>query len=177
MDLRYYVNSDGEIHLQKLISYLVPSGENLIKKWEHVPITCGESSEAVSIPLINNIGIFLFEENVQSLKSFNPSVEIDNKLQIHIISALQIKKISEESENKTLIHTQNKNFHIKTDIISVINLLTEALSKFIIVKIDSNYNIKEIIHGDKNKTKSKIKRKSREVSPEKRNKNKGKEND
>lgn len=148
MKIRLNVNEHGHTHLQQLLQVMSPDGDKLIEEWEVVPTTGAGLTASYSLPLNNSVGVFIFEEEIEQWKSYSQEGMRFTKIS-HIINALAVIKVSESDSGRLLVHTAKNKFFIKSDIISFINILTEALSKFMIVTIDSSYNIKEISYGNK----------------------------
>ena len=154
MKIRLNVNEHGHTHLQQLLQVMSPDGDKLIEEWEVVPTTGAGLTASYSLPLNNSVGVFIFAEEIEQWKPYSQEDPQFIKLS-HIINALAVIKVSESDSGRLLVHTAKNKFFIKSDIISFINILTEALSKFMIVTIDSSYNIKEISYGNKNEDSSK----------------------
>lgn len=137
MNLRYNINQHGEIHLEQLLQTMALNGDQIISKWERVPITGSSSNESWNLPMGVNCGYFFFENMVHKYY-----VDEEKKTKrVDIVSALSINSVSEYEDNKTRINV-DKNFYIvNLPLLEFLPILTRMLSKHEIINVDLNGEI------------------------------------
>jgi len=138
MYVRFNLDKNGQIHLEQLLTLQNSKGESR-PEWEKVPMS-GQGNTASIVSPLKMSGIFLIEEEITK----------NNQKQIvtHVVPALSITKIYQDDltamfDPLTLTTARTRfdvssgdYFFILVDQIEFIKLLTQALSKFMIIKID-----------------------------------------
>jgi len=149
MNLRYNIDSSGRIFLEQSIS----KDDSL---WEKIPVTGLGHTASFTSPLESLSGIFLIEEI-----GFRRS-ETHKSLLTHVVSALSIKSVNEIDENSVIIYTHEKEmFKINISNLEFIKLLTQSLISFMVIKIDSEGNLKGIDYGQNSIEEKTSKKRSR----------------
>lgn len=142
MYVRFKLDNSGRVFLEQYISFSDAEGREK-GSWENVPVVGLGTAEALSIPLGINCGVFLIDE-VDTIYDQAGIIKRRELTAVHCVSALSVTKIIDK-ESKTLFHTNDgKLYMIKIPQIEFIELLTKALSKFMIIKIDIHGNIKTV---------------------------------
>lgn len=135
MNLRYNIDSFGRTFLEQTIS-------NDHSQWEKIPVTGLGHTASFNSPMESLAGVFLIEE-----LGFRRG-ESHKSLSTHVISALSIKSVNEIDENSVVIYTHEKEmFKINISHLEFIKLLTQSLISFMVIKIDSEGNLKGIDYG------------------------------
>lgn len=137
MSVRYSLGANGDMYLEESFSVKKANDEVCIM-WEKVPVVGIDNSVSFSLPQKMNCGFFMIEEKT---KKFSMNETLDFK-QIHIVSALSIKKIS-EYENRTRIDTSKEHFLINTSLMDFYSIMIKMLSNFNIIHININGEIIE----------------------------------
>lgn len=144
MNLRYSITQQGEIHLEQLLQTIPLNGDQIIRKWERVPMVGSSSNESWSLPMSVNCGYFFFENIVQKYY-----VDEETKSRrVDIVSALSINNVSEHENNKTRINVDKNFYIINLPLFELLPILTRMLSGHEIINVDLNGEIikeKEIL--------------------------------
>lgn len=167
MNLRYRIDEDGQIFLEKEIKSVIPFSDKQVNVfWEKIPVVSEEgifSSE--NLPIGQSPSMFFFSSLGPRRGEDIPTLLIDVK------SALAIKSFSEINDNVTRIDFKDNYFLININILMFLKIVTDMLSKFMIIEIDQHGNISRGKYA-KGKTKTKVSKKD----SEKTNSKKGEQN-
>ena len=137
MFVRFNLDQSGRVYLEQYLQFKNQEDG----KWERVPVTGLGTAESLSIPIGINCGVMLIDE-VEILYDHNKQQKRELTA-VNCISALSVTKIVDKGE-RTLFHTsEGKIFLVNISQLSFIELLTKALSKFMIIKIDIDGNVTE----------------------------------
>lgn len=136
MSLRYFLDENGNIFLEQQIKSKNPVTNEYQMNWEKIPVisNTGNASDFIEK---NKTSFFFFESMGKRMGSNKET------LLVEIYSCLSVKSLV-EIEDKTRIDFIGKNhFMLAMNIQSSIKLLTDMMTRFMIVNIDQYGNIKE----------------------------------
>ena len=138
MNLRYFLDENGNLFLEQQVKIIDPLDSSKIKTvWEKIPIVSsgGNVSEFVEK---SKTSFFIFESTGKRMWSDKET------LRVEVYSCLSVKSCV-EIEGKTRVDFIGRNhFVLDMDIASFIKLLTDMMTRFMIVTIDHYGQIKGV---------------------------------
>lgn len=141
MYVRLNMDRSGNLFLEQLLTFTNTENNKEESKWEKVPVVGVGKTESHYLPLSKACGILMIEEFKSDYLHGQFQDETKN---VCIVPALSIVNISEafSNTNGTRIETNDKRrFFINMPLVNFIDLLTKALSGFMIINVDRDGNI------------------------------------